>query len=203
MKNFNDYTEEREAQLINRIDFLEDEIADEERYGAGGHRLKELKRRLKNAQKELEENTRNKYVLFDNSENEVSDFACEELYDFLNDFEDDYIVIADLGFWDGRRNGYRALNKLSELFNLEYDYITIYIENNDLKATVSHHDGHHNLIIRRWKENITEETKEKVLSNWIRPLDYTNIRDLTIFNNCTAKIGKEIYKTSPWGVCHA
>ena len=53
------------------------------------------------------------------------------------------LVIADLGLWDGRRQGYKILdNTISDiLYDENGEYLEWYGDGYNIKATVSHHDG--------------------------------------------------------------
>ena len=53
------------------------------------------------------------------------------------------LVIADLGLWDGRRQGYKILdNTISDiLYDRDGEYLEWYGDGYNIKATVSHHDG--------------------------------------------------------------
>lgn len=53
------------------------------------------------------------------------------------------LVIADLGLWYGRRQGYKILgNTISDiLYDRDGEYLEWYGDGYNIKATVSHHDG--------------------------------------------------------------
>ena len=53
------------------------------------------------------------------------------------------LVIADLGLWNGRRQGYKILSDtISDiLYDRDGEYIEWYGDGYNIKATVSHHDG--------------------------------------------------------------
>ena len=53
------------------------------------------------------------------------------------------LVIADLGLWDGRKQGYKILgNTISDiLYDEDGEYLEWYGDGYNIKATVSHHDG--------------------------------------------------------------
>lgn len=51
------------------------------------------------------------------------------------------IGIADIGRWNGRKTGYRLYDNLNEIFNVDCDMATWYVENQTLKADMIHHDG--------------------------------------------------------------
>ena len=49
----------------------------------------------------------------------------EDEYDNLNEPCGDILVIADLGFWNGRKQGYQVIytNKINGIFNVKYSYL--------------------------------------------------------------------------------
>lgn len=52
------------------------------------------------------------------------------------------LIIADLGLWNGRRQGYRILGtKVSDIMYDMADYIEWYGDGHNIKATAAHHDG--------------------------------------------------------------
>lgn len=52
------------------------------------------------------------------------------------------LVIADLGLWDGRRQGYKIINRnVSDILYDEADFVEWYSDGYNIKATAYHHDG--------------------------------------------------------------
>ena len=52
------------------------------------------------------------------------------------------LIIADLGLWNGRRQGHRILGtKVSDILYDMADYIEWYGDGHNIKATAAHHDG--------------------------------------------------------------
>ncbi len=52
------------------------------------------------------------------------------------------LVIADLGLWNGRRQGYKILSRrVSDILSDDADYVEWYGNGYNIKATASHHDG--------------------------------------------------------------
>lgn len=68
-------------------------------------------------------------------------------------FEDEYVnlnqeidgrilVVADLGFWNGRKQGYKILNRnVNNILTTGEDYTEWYGDGYNIKATAVHHDG--------------------------------------------------------------
>lgn len=59
------------------------------------------------------------------------------------------VAIANLGFWNGRRAGYKIVgSKLSDIFKCAQDGNEYYCDQDDCCATCSHHDGTHYITYR-------------------------------------------------------
>ena len=65
------------------------------------------------------------------------------------------LVIADLGLWDGRKQGYKIIgNKLSNILYDEHaEYIEWYSDGYNIKATAHHHDGTNFYLYREIRED--------------------------------------------------
>lgn len=89
---------------------------------------------------------------------------------FQIDFPDDILIIASLGLWNGDRIGIGTFyeKSLDEVIfkhilnNSDYDDFEIYGENNNLHVHAYHHDGINRFILRKWKENISDNSKDKL-----------------------------------------
>ena len=83
--------------------------------------------------------------------------------------DEDIVVIADLGLWNGRTFGYKILsnNPIDILKGLDYhDFPEIEMnENNEIFAIDRHHDGTNYYRFRVWKKGISESAKEQFLYN--------------------------------------
>lgn len=54
----------------------------------------------------------------------------------------DILVIADLGLWNGRRQGFKLLSRrISDILSDDADYVEWYGDGKNIKATAIHHDG--------------------------------------------------------------
>ena len=94
-----------------------------------------------------EMNYSNPEYVFDD---EVWNFIDESL---SNQFDDErmnlnvktegrVVAIADVGLWNGRRQGYRILGaNVNEIFRISEDYNEYYSDGHNIKATCTHHDG--------------------------------------------------------------
>lgn len=92
---------------------------------------------------------------------DISDwFDCEK--DNLNwQIEGTIVAIANLGFWNGRRKGYKIVgDKLNDIFNCSQDKNEYYCDQDDCKAVCSHHDGTHYITYRVIKGEDREKVEE-------------------------------------------
>lgn len=104
---------------------------------------------------------------------------CQNLDEFIADrvsenFEDErenldvaipsgIVLIADLGLWDGRRTAFPKgdLKNLRECLESHCNgYLKVFVENGELKAEESHHDGTNVYTFRKWREGVSESEKE-------------------------------------------
>lgn len=102
---------------------------------------------------------------YDNPENvdedDVYAFATESLenqlwdeqYNLNIETEGDILVIADLGLWNGRRQGYRILDgNVRNIFSTGEDYNEWYSDGYNIRCNAVHHDGTNHMeyrVIRR------------------------------------------------------
>ena len=76
--------------------------------------------------------------IFESLDNQLDD----ERYNLNVEADGRILVIADLGFWDGRKQGYKILNRnVSSILSDDSEYIEWYGDGHNIKATASHHDG--------------------------------------------------------------
>lgn len=131
---------------------------------------------------------------YDENEEDLSEFVQRDLdswldaeYANLNVECGDILVIADLGFWNGRRSGYRIIrgNKLKHIFSVigsDYEYYKFYCDRYDVKAELHHHDGTHYLTFREIKPKVNinkiteklynqEEVERKEITRYTKSLN--------------------------------
>ena len=81
--------------------------------------------------------------------------------------EENIVILADLGLWFGRRDGYKEIgNNISKVLYTNDDYITWYVDRYDMRGDGAHHDGNNHYLYRVWKNGITDTQKENFLSKW-------------------------------------
>ena len=83
-------------------------------------------------------------------ENNLWDYINDTLSMYLDDERQNLnipidgcvLVIADLGLWDGRKQGYQVRwNNVNAIFGPHYDYTEWYSDGYNIKAIDVHHDG--------------------------------------------------------------
>lgn len=114
--------------------------------------------------------------------------------------DDDIIILADIGLWDGRRRGYKELhsNNIADCLQFAKDcnYGEWFVDSyGNLKSRQTHHDGTHYLLYRAWKKGVTEEQKESVLDGL-----YNGTISKRTIQRYTEGIGKYIVEVYGWRV---
>lgn len=80
------------------------------------------------------------------------------------------VACADLGFWYGRRSGYKYIGRnINEIFDfLGYDDYEWYADKYDVRLNLYHHDGTHHVIFRCVKDKAAaDRICEKIYSGEI------------------------------------
>ena len=111
---------------------------------------------------------------------EVTEEDMQEERAFLEDlyFHDDkenlniktdgrILAIADMGLWNGRRQGYKVGgNNLNEIFDIgNGDTIELYQDRYDIRKISYHHDGTNYILFREIREDRSEESIENFLNS--------------------------------------
>ena len=129
------------------------------------------------------EESASKFTFEDYIQDELSRCLQDE-YLNLNEECGQIIAIADLGLWNGRRSAYKLNDKgiLNAIFDMVHgDDYEIFVEGNDVKAVVHHHDGTNYITFRevRKDRNIDKicdmlynqkEVSNRLISAYTRPL---------------------------------
>lgn len=79
---------------------------------------------------------------------------------------EDVVAIADLGFWNGRTLGYDVIGlRLDNVFSIGNGYLETewYVDNEEFKAEMRHHDNTNYVTYRMFKENTSLEDKDTFL----------------------------------------
>ena len=108
------------------------------------------------------------------------------------------LVVADLGRWNGRFQGYREIpsGNIRDCLYSDTDYSTWFVDKlGDLRCDAIHHDGTNHYLYRTYKDGVSEEQidrlKEKIYGGVATRADITHI---------TKRIGNEIGKVYGWNI---
>lgn len=127
-----------------------------------------------------------------------NNYLDDERHNLNIKLPNEIVVIADIGRWNGRFNGYRviATGNIKDCLcsSLNSSFIRWYVDKNfDLRCTEIHHDGTNYLLYRQFKDNISDTQKEnfldKIYNGTYTPADISRY---------TKKIGTEIRKVYGW-----
>lgn len=106
------------------------------------------------------------------------------------------LVIADLGRWNGRFDGYKEIESgnIKDCLYSDTDYSTWYVDKRgDLRCTAIHHDGTNYYLYRTYKDGVSDEQIEnlkwKIYNGQVTRTDITRI---------TRRLGDEIGKVYGW-----
>ena len=130
------------------------------------------------------------------------------MYEINNDYLDDervnlniplsrpILVIADLGLWYGRRQGYKEIESgnIRDCLYDDNDYVTWFVDKNgDLRCDSIHHDGTNHYLYRTYKDGVSEEQIENL--KWKLYNGQATRKDIT---RITRRLGDEIGKVYGW-----
>ena len=106
------------------------------------------------------------------------------------------LVIGDLGFWNGRRSGYKEIQSgnIKDCLYADTDYSTWYVDKlGDLRCDAIHHDGTNHYLYRAYKPGVNDaqidRLKDKILDGSVTRRDLTAI---------TMRLGDAIGKVYGW-----
>ncbi len=106
------------------------------------------------------------------------------------------LVIADLGFWNGRRMGYKEIES-GNIRDCLYDpneYAEWYVDGyGNLRSISIHHDGRNHYLYRAFKEGTTDAQRENFKYKLYRGV--ATQRDIA---RITRSIGAEISRVYGW-----
>ncbi len=140
----------------------------------------------------------------DKSEDELYAIMCETNDHYLDDERANLdiqlrmpiLLIADIGRWDGRHNGYREIKSgnIRDCLYTGMDYATFYVDKQgDLRCDAHHHDGTNHYLYRVYRRGISgsqiERLQEKILDGTATRKDITRL---------TQRLGDPIGKVYGW-----
>ena len=101
------------------------------------------------------------------------------------------VVIADLGLWYGRRNGFKVLKStnLADVLQGYDDYMEWYVEDGELKGTGIHHDGTNYYTYRLLDDDADQEDIDDILNE--------NASSEQVWN-ATKPLGAEVAEIYGW-----
>jgi hypothetical protein len=110
--------------------------------------------------KTIYDNT-NTYDLSEEELDYVENYAFDdELINLKGTFtEQPIIAIADMGLWNGRKQGYRVCStQLSDILTVgNADNIVLYFDGFNVRKTSHHHDGTNYILFREFRPNVNQE----------------------------------------------
>lgn len=134
------------------------------------------------------------------------DTLREEMYKLNNNYLDDermnlniktegrIVCIADLGFWDGRRTGYKLYgHNVGECFTFfsDCDYADFYVDRYDFRCKQTHHDASTYAVFRELKPNLSSDQVNNFL--WKIYQGKVTQKDITRYTNSLKERIKKVY----------
>ena len=128
-------------------------------------------------QREILENE--EYCVTDHEWAEVVDgYLADERMNLDKEVEGVIIAFADVGRWNGRRQGYRILGStINDIFTISEDNNEWYSDGNNIRGILTHHDASHYVLYRVAKDQETAERIAEQIYN--REIDEAGFRKRT------------------------
>lgn len=84
-----------------------------------------------------------------------AEYLMDEQLNLNKEVEGRILMIADLGLWNGRQQGYYILphKNLKYILNCRYDYAEFYGDGYNIRGTEVHHDGTNYYLYRAIRED--------------------------------------------------
>lgn len=134
------------------------------------------------------------------------DTLREEMYELNNNYLDDermnlniktegrIVCIADLGFWNGRRTGYKLyghnVGECLEFFQ-DCDYADFYVDRYDFRCKQTHHDASTYGVFRELKPSLSSDQVDNFL--WKIYQGKVTQKDITRYTNSLKERIKKVY----------
>lgn len=125
-----------------------------------------------------------------------NEYLDDERYNLDIQLSRPILLIADIGKWDGRYNGYTEIKSgnIRDCLYSSMDYNTWYVDRyGDLRCDAVHHDGTNHYIYRVYKDGVSDTQIEnlqwKILEGKATRADITRLTD---------RLGDEIGKVYGW-----
>lgn len=124
-------------------------------------------------------------------ESYITDRFNEERDNLNKTIDGVIIAFADLGFWNGRRQGYKILgSNIKSIFDLSQDENEWYGDGYNIRGRFAHHDGTHYVLFRVAKDYDEAER--------IAELIYNNKIDMAGFRKRTRSLYPHVGKIYGW-----
>lgn len=105
----------------------------------------------------------------------VNDFLSDERMNLDKQIDGVVMAFADLGFWNGIRQGYKILgHNVNSIFNVSEDDNEWYGDGFNIRGSLSHHDGTHYVLYRVVKDMDEAERIGEMIYN--REIDEAGFR---------------------------
>ena len=105
------------------------------------------------------------------------------------------LIIADLGLWNGRRTGYKFVDRknINAILKSDCDDVEWYCDGYNIKATAHHHDGTNYYEYREVREG-----KEDSIENLLNRLYYGKPVSRKMINYYTKSIAPQVNAVYGW-----
>ena len=127
-----------------------------------------------------------------------SDYLYDERCNLDIPLENPILVIADLGLWNGRRQGYKEVpsGNIKDCLYSDTDYTEWFVDKyGDLRADAIHHDGTNHYLYRVYKDNATENQIDN-----LKVKLYKGIATRKDITRVTKRLGDDIAKVYGWDI---
>ena len=119
------------------------------------------------------------------------EYLNDEIDNLDKELDNNIVVFANLGLWNGRHAACKISksSNLNDIFNYCCgDYVTWYVEDEDVKCDDTHHDGTNHYIFRMLKPGLNEYDFDEVAEESF---------DLAM-EKCTVPIGHYVQEIYGW-----
>lgn len=125
-----------------------------------------------------------------------ADYLDDERLNLNIQLSQPILVIADLGLWNGRRQGYKEIESgnIRDCLYAHYDYTTWYVDDKgDLRCRDIHHDGTNRYLYRVYRDDASEEDRDRLKEKL-----YEGRATRADVERVTRRLGDEIGKVYGW-----
>ena len=136
-----------------------------------------------------------------NDENAIYDWMTEmndaylddERYNLDKEVDGRILIIADLGLWNGRKQGYKIIESrnIKDILYPDCEYVDWYGDGEDIRCIASHHDGTNYYLYRVIREN---RNIDKLLDAIYNGEEITSSK----LNYYTKSLYKDVAKVYGW-----